>query len=148
MEAGFVNYHPYQHRSEGLSKFNEAQQNLSTDRNASILQSAAEIRSQQTSFLPSYKPGQDFDQIGSVNLDNAVYNDKIRGAEFTELLEVLFNSKTLLSEPNLTAEQIRQKHTLLGLLVSLNWGVFDPVKTSRLIKALEQRIKRTNILSQ
>ena len=146
-ETGFVNfYNSHQHRSEGLSKFNEAQQSLSSS--ASILQSAAEIRSQQTPFIPTYKAGQNFDQIGSVNLDNAIYNDKITGQEFTELLEILFNSKTLLSQSNLSVEQIRHKHVLLGILVSLNWGVIEPVKISRLEKAIEDRIKSTNIIQR
>ena len=84
---------------------------------------------------------------GSVTLDNATFRDKICENEFKELLNVLLNSRYLLKCRNvdLTGDLPKHKHILLALLVSLNWGVYDPTTQFRLIKAMEDRISKTQM---
>ena len=82
---------------------------------------------------------------GKVAIGNATYVDKICESDFQELLNVILNSRYLLSTKELSGNLKRHKHILLCLLVSLNWGVYDTPTQMRLNRAMEQRIKVTHV---
>ena len=70
-----------------------------------------------------------------------MYKDKLRHFEFTELCNILFNSKFLLTSGNeLTKIEEKQKHKLLGLLVNINYGICDMNMQVKLMRCIEDRI--------
>ena len=112
------------------------------DRNSHIFKSVQEMRKGPIDF-PSYKYE---NRKGTVSIGNCTYHDKFCQSEFAQLLYLFFNSQTLLTSQNLSSDQVKQKRLLLGFLVTLVWGVSDPIVQAQLAFAIEEKIKKTNIL--
>ena len=148
-EDQFYQFEAAAANTQELVEVNEAYRQISEASSATVYLQQAATFITKPSANPNYCTNgniPNLDGKGFVSLDNAVYKDNLSHKEFTELLHILLTSRTLLTSPNLSNEQVRQKRLLLALLVSLNWGIKDPFDQARLIRAIQKRIDESKIL--
>ena len=97
-------------------------------------------------YKPAYYTAAETDvnssKRGFVTIDNVTIVDTLKHSEFTELLNILCNSKQLLfNTEELDKKDEKRKRKLLALLSNINWRICDATLQARLIRSMEERVK-------